>query len=136
MTDEPTKAFLPLNPRKQLWESFFMVSPLVVIGTKEPDGSPDLATAAPFDGQVVFSGPFRGYGPIVILEHGGGYHSLIAGLHRIDTTDGSWVVAGEPVGVMSTGPRGERSLYLELRRNGQPINPLPWLASREGKTSG
>jgi len=103
----------------------------ITIGTR-----PGAQVVAPYDGQVVFSGPFRGYGPIVIIEHGGGYHSLLAGLHRIDTTDGSWVVAGEPVGIMDDGPEDTRRLYLELRRNGQPINPSPWIASREGKTSG
>ena len=90
---------------------------------------------APFDGRVLFAGPFKGYGQILIIEHGDGYHSLLAGLDRIEGTVGQWLVAGEPVGTM---PRGDVKphLYLELRQNGQPINPLPWLATRDEKVSG
>jgi septal ring factor EnvC (AmiA/AmiB activator) len=90
---------------------------------------------APFDGRIEFAGPFRGYGQILIIEHGDGYHSLLAGLERIDGVVGQWLVAGEPVGIMPTGDR-ETALYLELRRHGQPINPLPWLATRDDKVSG
>ncbi len=90
---------------------------------------------APFDGRIEFAGPFRGYGQILIIEHGDGYHSLLAGLERIDGVVGQWLVAGEPVGIMPSGDR-EAALYLELRRNGQPINPLPWLATRDDKVSG
>lgn len=83
---------------------------------------------APYDGQVVFQGPFRGYGPILIIEHGGGYHSLLAGLGRIDAEVGQWLKQGEPVGQMGPGT-GDASpnLYVELRRDGQPIDPAPWL---------
>ncbi|MFQ5764068.1 MAG: murein hydrolase activator EnvC family protein [Rhodospirillales bacterium] len=85
---------------------------------------------APYEGRVVFAGEFRGYGELLIIEHGEGYHSLLAGLARIDSTMGQWVVAGEPVGVMGR-PDGQKPvLYVELRRNGQPINPLPWLAAQ------
>jgi septal ring factor EnvC (AmiA/AmiB activator) len=90
---------------------------------------------APFDGRVEFAGPFRGYGQILIIEHGDGYHSLLAGLERIEGVVGQWLVAGEPVGIMPAGDRGA-ALYLELRHHGQPINPLPWLATREDKVSG
>ena len=90
---------------------------------------------APFDGRVLFAGPFKGYGQILIIEHGDGYHSLLAGLDRVEGTVGQWLVAGEPVGTM---PRGEEKphLYLELRHDGQPINPMPWLATRDEKVSG
>jgi septal ring factor EnvC (AmiA/AmiB activator) len=71
----------------------------------------------------------------LIIEHGDGYHSLLAGLERIDGVVGQWLVAGEPVGIMPSGDR-EAALYLELRHNGQPINPLPWLATRDDKVSG
>jgi septal ring factor EnvC (AmiA/AmiB activator) len=89
---------------------------------------------APFDGRIEFAGPFRGYGQILIIEHADGYHSLLAGLGRIDGTVGQSLVAGEPVGAMGSSDRP--SLYLELRRHGQPINPLPWLATRDEKVSG
>jgi murein hydrolase activator len=90
---------------------------------------------APYDGRILFAGPFKGYGQILIIEHSDGYHSLLAGLDRVEGTVGQWVVAGEPVGTM---PRGEQTphLYLELRHDGQPINPMPWLATRDEKVSG
>ena len=91
---------------------------------------------APHGGRVVFAGRFRGYGQLLIIEHGEGYHSLLAGLDRIDNTIGQMVSAGEPVGIMGK-PKGQKpTLYVELRRNGQPINPLPWLAARKGEVSG
>lgn len=88
---------------------------------------------SPFDGKVVFAGPFRGYGSLLIIEHGEGYHSLIAGFDRLDSVVGQYLLAGEPVGIMGeTAPK----LYLEMRQNGEAINPLPWLASKNGKVSG
>ena len=86
---------------------------------------------APYDGQVVFAGQFRGYGQILIIEHNEGYHTLLAGLSRIDCVVGQWLMAGEPVGRMGRPVDGNPELYLELRRNGQPINPLPWLMVRK-----
>ncbi|MGQ0677585.1 MAG: murein hydrolase activator EnvC family protein [Rhodospirillales bacterium] len=85
---------------------------------------------APYDGQVVYAGPFRGYGRILIIEHGGGYHTLLSGLGRIDCAVGQWLLAGEPVAVM--GEQSGAGLYVELRRDGQPVNPLPWLAAGNG----
>lgn len=95
---------------------------------------PSAQIVAPHDGLVAFAGPFEGYGQILIIEHDGGYHTLLAGLDRLDTATGQWVLAGEPVGAM--GPSvidafGEtQGLYLELRRRGQPINPHRWVAQR------
>lgn len=107
---------------------------------------PGAQVVAPYDGKVVYAGPFRGYGRILIIEHGGRYHSLLAGLERIDAVVGQWVLAGEPVGVMAgdteAGGQGNSSagrtpkLYVELRRTGQPINPLPWLAQTGDKVRG
>ena len=57
---------------------------------------------APFDGRVAFSGPFRGYGKIIIIEHRGGYHTLLAGLGRLDSSLGQWLLAGEPIGAMAS----------------------------------
>ncbi len=96
---------------------------------------PGAQVVAPFDGRVVYAGPFKGYGRILIIDHGGGYYSVLAGLDRIEQSVGQWLVAGEPVGVMpQTGPRPH--LYLELRDNGQSINPLPWLAIHDEKVNG
>ena len=91
---------------------------------------------AAYDGRVVYAGEFRGYGQILIIEHGGRYHTLLAGLQRIDAVAGQWVLAGEPVGVMGGEAGGNPELYLELRRTGQPINPLPWLATTSDKVQG
>ncbi len=96
---------------------------------------PGAIVVAPFDGQVLFAGPFRGYGQILIISHGDGYHSLLAGLDRIESSVGQWLVAGEPVGTMSDAADKPR-LYLELRHNDQPINPAPWLPTRVEKVNG
>ncbi len=90
----------------------------------------------PYDGRVVFVGPFRGYGQLLIIEHGEGYHTVLAGVARIDSVLDQWLLAGEPVGVMGPGSRGNPILYVELRRNGAAINPLPWLAADGRKVSG
>lgn len=96
---------------------------------------PGAQVVAPFDGRVVYAGPFKGYGRILIIDHGGGYYSVLAGLDRIEQSVGQWLAAGEPVGVMpQTGSRPR--LYLELRDNGQSINPLPWLAIHDEKVNG
>ncbi len=91
---------------------------------------------APYDGQVVYAGPFRRYGQILIIEHGGRYHTLLAGLDRIDAVVGQWLLAGEPIGTLSSPQDGNPELYFELRRAGQPINPLPWLATTGDKVRG
>lgn len=92
---------------------------------------------APFEGRVAFSGPFRGYGELLIIEHHEGYHTLLAGMSRIDGVVGQWLLAGEPVGVMGADPSRKKNekptLYMEMRHKGQPINPLPWLANRNDK---
>lgn len=84
---------------------------------------------APFGGEVVFAGPFRGYGPLLIIDDGEGYHTLLAGLGRIDAAVGQRLLAGEPVGIMARTAKEPPRLYMELRRNGRPIDPLPWLAA-------
>ncbi len=90
---------------------------------------------APYDGLVAFSGPFRGYGLLLIIEHGEGYHTLLAGMSRIDATVGQRLLAGEPVGIMDPDT-SQPLLYVELRHNGQPINPLPWLTAQKSKVNG
>ena len=91
---------------------------------------------APFDGKVVYAGPFRSYGRILIIDHGGEYHSLLAGLGRIDAVVGQWVLAGEPLAVLSGTTDQNPDLYLELRYTGQPVNPMPWLSSFSGNEKG
>jgi murein hydrolase activator len=82
-------------------------------------------------GRVVFAAPFRSYGLLLIVDCGGGYHAVLAGFDRLDVRVGQPVAAGEPVGVMpgwEPGKQGNRpALYVELRHDGQPVNPGPWL---------
>lgn len=78
---------------------------------------------APMGGVVRFSGDFRNYGQMVIIEHEHGYHSLVAGLARIDTVVGQPVAAGEPLGVLGSRHGEKPVLYYELQLDGQPINP-------------
>lgn len=96
---------------------------------------------APYDGTIVFAGPFRGYGLLVIIDHGEGYHSLLSGMMRIDGVVGQSVLTGEPIGEMGTpGASGSgnsgNELYVELRYQGSPINPMPWLAASDRKVNG
>jgi septal ring factor EnvC (AmiA/AmiB activator) len=78
---------------------------------------------------VRYTGPFKNYGQLVIIEHQKGYHSLVAGLDRIDTVVGQSVSAGEPVGILGPAPDGGKpSVYYELRHKGQPVNPARFFA--------
>lgn len=83
--------------------------------------NPSAQAVAPAAGRVVFAGPFEGFGQIVIVEHGGGWTSLITGLTLLDVRVGQRLVAGSPLGL--AGP-GRPLVSLELRRSGEPVNPL------------
>lgn len=133
--------------------------PLPVNGTKirefgRPDGvggverGISLSTRAgaqittPCDGWVVYAGPFRSYGQLLILNAGGGYHVLIAGMERISVNIGQFVLTGEPVATMGSTSRvasilaanaSQPVLYVEFRKDGTPIDPGPWWAANEGE---
>ena len=79
---------------------------------------------APAAGRVAFAGPYRGYGNIVIIEHGGGWTSLVTGLARSDVEVGEQVVSGSPLG--AAGPT-DPSVSVELRRDGEAVNPLEFV---------
>ncbi|MBM3556701.1 MAG: hypothetical protein FJX47_14240, partial [Alphaproteobacteria bacterium] len=96
----------------------------------------EAQVVAPFDGEVVFAGPFRGHGLLLIMAHPDGYHSLLSGFGRVDAIVGQSVLSGEPVGIMGAEDGGPPRLYVELRRNGEPVNPLPWLTASRRKVSG
>lgn len=83
---------------------------------------------APFDGRIAFSGQFQNLGDIIIIEHQGGFHTVLAGFSRIDVQSGQWILAGEPVGIVGRFDTEEAraTLYVELRRDGAPVNPLRW----------
>jgi septal ring factor EnvC (AmiA/AmiB activator) len=72
----------------------------------------------------------------LIIEHVDEYHSLLAGLARIDVAIGQHVRSGDLLGAMEHRSTGNLSLYMELRKNGHPVNPLPWLAAGKRKVSG
>ena len=82
---------------------------------------PGAQAVAPAPGRVAFAAPYRGYGRIVIIEHDGGWTSLITGLARLDTRVGESVLAGSPLG---TAGAGNPVITLELRHDGEPVNPL------------
>lgn len=79
---------------------------------------------APAAGRVVFAGPYEGYGQIVIIEHGGGWTSLVTGLAELSIEVGDRLVAGSPLGTAGTG---QPLITLELRKDGTPVNPLDQL---------
>ena len=96
----------------------------------------------PCDGWVVYAGPFRSYGQLLILNAGGGYHVLIAGMERISVNIGQFVLTGEPVATMGTTSQvasilaanaSQPVLYIEFRKDGTPIDPGPWWAASEGE---
>lgn len=79
---------------------------------------------APMGGKIQFTGSFKRYGNLIIIEHENGYHSLVAGLEKIDTVVGQIVEVGEPIGKMPQKAMHSHSkLYYELRKNGNPVNP-------------
>lgn len=96
---------------------------------------PNARVVSPCGGRVVFSGPFRSFGLLMIVDCGAGYHFVLSGLDRLDAQVGQPVQPGEPVGVMPAwDPRdaaaSRPTLYMELRKDGQPINPAPFLRAR------
>jgi murein hydrolase activator len=103
---------------------------------------PSAQITAPCDGWVVYAGPFRSYGQLLILNAGGGYHVLLAGMQRISVDLGQFVLTGEPVAVMggeaqavaAVATRSKQPvLYVEFRKDGTPIDPSPWWATTEGE---
>ena len=100
---------------------------------------------APADGNVLYAGPFRSYGQLLILNAGDGYHVVLAGMSRISVATGQSVLAGEPVGAMAEARVASTSatktldatpeLYVEFRKDGKPVDPTPWWADRfSGRT--
>jgi septal ring factor EnvC (AmiA/AmiB activator) len=138
------------------------VLPLPVNGIKVRDfGAPDrlggtekglsittragAQVTAPCDGWVVYAGPFRSYGQLLILNAGGGYHVLLAGMERISVDLGQFVLTGEPVAVMGGGAQtaalvavgsSQPVLYVEFRKDGIPVDPGPWWATNGEKVRG
>ncbi len=104
---------------------------------------------SPVDGWVAYADEFRTYGQLLIINAGGGYHILLAGMQRIDVGIGQFVLAGEPVAIMGasarrgsdTGSSGNTSkpgqnLYVEFRKDGRSIDPGPWWARSPERVEG
>jgi murein hydrolase activator len=99
--------------------------------------------SAPADGSILFSGPYRTYGQLLIINAGGGYYLLLAGMDRINVSPGQFVLSGEPVGVMGDGTTrmaaaaavgaAQPVLYIELRKDGTAIDPAPWWVKSESE---
>ena len=97
--------------------------------------------SAPMDGSILFSGPYRTYGQLLIINAGGGYYVLLAGMDRISVSSGQFVLSGEPVGAMGDGTTRMAAavavgamqpvLYIELRKDGTAIDPGPWWAKSD-----
>jgi murein hydrolase activator len=103
---------------------------------------PGAQVTTPCDGWIVYAGPFRSYGQLLILNAGGGYHVLIAGMERISVNIGQFVLTGEPVATMGSTSRvasilaanaSQPVLYIEFRKDGTPIDPGPWWAANKGE---
>lgn len=102
----------------------------------------EAQVASPSDGWVVYAGPFRSYGQLLIINAGGGYHILLAGMDKITVELGQFVLSGEPVAVMGRGPQlvssaslgtAQPILYVEFRKDGNSIDPTPWWATSESE---
>ena len=107
---------------------------------------PAAEVNSPNDGWVVYAGPFRSYGQLLIINAGGGYHVLLAGMERIDVQLGQFVLAGEPVAMMASqrlasavavavGAK-QPVLYIEFRKDGTSIDPAPWWAASSDEKVG
>jgi septal ring factor EnvC (AmiA/AmiB activator) len=97
---------------------------------------------APCDGWVVYAGPFRSYGRLLIINAGGGYHVLLAGMEQFTVDLGQFVLTGEPVAVMGSGSKmasaaavtaSQPLLYIEFRKDGTSIDPGPWWAETDSE---
>jgi septal ring factor EnvC (AmiA/AmiB activator) len=102
---------------------------------------PRAVVISPSDGWVAYSGPYRTYGQLLIINAGGGYYVVLAGMDRINVEVGQFVLAGEPIGVMGDGSAktaaaiaigaSQPILYIEFRKDGTAIDPGPWWARSE-----
>jgi murein hydrolase activator len=106
---------------------------------------PGAQVTAPCDGWVVYAAPYRSYGKLLILNAGGGYHVVLAGVERISVDIGQFVLTGEPVAAMGSGAQVASSaaggaagtsqpvLYIEFRKDGIPVDPKPWWAAPDSE---
>ena len=96
--------------------------------------TPGSQVTAPAQAIVDYAGPLKGWGLVLILRLGGGYHLGLAGLETALTAPGRTVVAGQPIGRMAGAGGAAPELYFELRKNGAPVDPARWLKTPTVKT--
>ena len=131
-TTAPGRGVLPVAGQViRRWGDPTDAGPATGITFRPPPGA---RVVAPCGGRVVFAAPFRSYGLLVIIDCGGGLHAVLAGFDRLDAAAGLVVPAGEVVGTMAAAEpsvgAGRGTLYVELRRGGQPVDPAPFLGSK------
>jgi septal ring factor EnvC (AmiA/AmiB activator) len=100
-----------------------------------------MVVTAPADGWIMFAGPFRSYGQMVIMNAGDGYHIVMAGMDQVTARQGQFAVAGEPLGQMgekriasAAGLHLETdrpTLYIEFRKDGKPVDSKPWWSVKD-----
>lgn len=136
------KGRVPLPAAGQILKTFGSPDDLGGVERGVSLATPAGATVStPVDGAVLFAGAYRSYGQLLIIDAGGGYYVLLAGLDRINVEAGEFVLAGEPVGVMGDGATRMAAaaavgaarpvLYIELRKDGTAIDPGPWWAKSD-----
>ena len=79
-------------------------------------------------GTVTYADELEGFGKVIVIDHGDGYISIYSGLSEIEVAKGYAVAAGNRLGISGTLPSGMEGLYLEVRYNGQAMNPLSWIS--------
>ncbi|HYF23345.1 MAG TPA: peptidoglycan DD-metalloendopeptidase family protein [Caulobacteraceae bacterium] len=88
---------------------------------------PGAQVLSPAEGRVEYAGPLKGWDQVLVIRLGGGAHLVLAGLETVATGAGRSVAGGEPVGRMPAPEKGATELYLEIRRDGAPVDPARWL---------
>ncbi|ODT86480.1 peptidoglycan DD-metalloendopeptidase family protein [Phenylobacterium sp. SCN 70-31] len=93
---------------------------------------PGARAVSPATGVVQYAGPVKGWGVILILRLAGGYHLVLAGLERTSVQVGQSVAEGQPVGWAPDGRQSAAEIYLEVREQGSPVDPMKWMRKRVG----
>jgi murein hydrolase activator len=142
------KPSIPFANAQGLLSSPVQGKVLLKFGQSDQDGTPSKGihletrpgaqVISPCDGLILYTGPFRTYGQLLIINPGGGYHVVIAGMDRIEAQQGQFVLAGEPIAAMGaqtrTGDKAPKrpTLYVEFRKDQQSIDPEPWWSGGKG----
>jgi septal ring factor EnvC (AmiA/AmiB activator) len=129
--DRPTRLILPVTG--QLAQRFGQRA----TGRRRSEGvawrtEPQAQVRAPAGGRIDYAGPLKGWGQVIVLRLSDRIRIVLTGLARADTATGRTVAAGEPIGLTGQARAPAPELYLEVRRDGAPIDPKPWLDARPG----